>query len=144
MTTTAQQIMHEGAECIEAQATLAQAAGLMAELDIGALPVLDAQDRLTGIVTDRDIVTKCVAASHDPGTMLVGDLVGSEMFKVDTDADVDEILRLMETHQVRRLPVLDDGHPVGMISEADIARNLPEYTVGHLVEAVCAPRALSV
>lgn len=116
----------------------------MAELDIGgALPVLDAQDRLTGIVTDRDIVTKCVAAGHDPGTMLVGDLVGPEVFKVDTDADVDEILRLMETHQVRRLPVLDDGHPVGMISEADIARNLPSTQWDTWLKPCAPPPELS-
>ncbi len=114
----------------------------MRELDVGALPICGDDDRLHGIITDRDIVLKCVAAEQDPATMTAGDLAQGSPYHVDAGASVEVVVTVMEEHQIRRLPVLDDHRLVGMISEADIARHLPEHAVGSFVEAICAPKAL--
>jgi len=111
-------------------------------LDVGALPICGDDDRLHGIITDRDIVLKCVAAGTDPNTMTAGDLAQGSTYHVDSSASVEQVVTVMEEHQIRRLPVLDEHRLVGMISEADIARHLPEHAVGAFVEAICAPKAL--
>ncbi|ANS28291.1 MULTISPECIES: CBS domain-containing protein [Rhodococcus] len=140
--TTASDIMHTGATCIGEHDTLTTAAQRMRELDVGALPICGDDDRLHGIITDRDIVLKCVAAGTDPNTMTAGDLAQGSTYHVDAAATVEQVVTVMEEHQIRRLPVLDDHRLVGMISEADIARHLPEHAVGAFVEAICAPKAL--
>jgi CBS domain-containing protein len=109
----------------------------MKELDIGALPVCGEDDRLHGIITDRDIVVKCLANGKDPRTVTAGRLEQGKPITVDADADTDRVLRTMEEHKIRRLPVIENHRLVGMISEADLARHLPEEQVGHFVEAVC-------
>ncbi|WP_406239592.1 CBS domain-containing protein [Nocardia sp. NBC_01009] len=139
--TEARDIMHTGATCIGEHDSLTTAAQRMRELDVGALPICGDDDRLHGIITDRDIVLRCIADVRDPATMTAGELAQGRTYHVDAAASVDEILAVMEEHQVRRLPVLDDHRLVGMISEADIARHLPEHTVGQFVEAICAPKA---
>jgi CBS domain-containing protein len=136
--TTAQDIMHTGAECIGEHQTLQHAARRMRDLDVGALPICGDDDRLHGMITDRDIVTLCVAGGADPATVTAGQLAKGPPVTVNSTADVSDVLRLMEEHQIRRLPVLDSGRVVGMISEADLARHLPEQSVGQFVEAVCA------
>jgi CBS domain-containing protein len=136
--TTARDIMHVGAECVGAGQTLQQAARRMRDLDVGALPICGDDNRLHGIVTDRDIVTKCVANGTDPATVTAGQLAGGTPVTIDATADASEVLDLMGEHKIRRLPVLDNRQLVGMISEADIARHLPEQSVGQFVEAVCA------
>jgi len=134
--TTARDIMHAGAECIGEHQTLQQAASRMRDLDVGALPICGDDDRLQGIVTDRDIVVKCIASGADPTTMTTGQLASGTPITVDSSADTSEVLRVMGEHQIRRLPVLEGQQVVGMICEADIARNLPEQSVGQFVEAV--------
>lgn len=136
--TTARDIMHTGAECIGEHQTLQQAARRMRDLDVGALPISGDDDRLHGIITDRDIVTKCIASGTDPATVRAGQLAQGTPVTVDSAADVGEVLHLMEEHQIRRLPVIDSHRLVGMITEADLARHLPEQSVGQFVEAVCA------
>ncbi|MEU9848274.1 CBS domain-containing protein [Streptomyces sp. NPDC047985] len=136
--TTAREIMHIGATCIGENETLADAARKMKELGIGALPVCGEDDRLHGIITDRDIVVKCLAQGKDPGTVTAGRLEQGKPITVDADADTEGVLRTMEEHRIRRLPVIENHRLVGMISEADLARHLPEEQVGHFVEAVCA------
>jgi CBS domain-containing protein len=135
---TARDIMHAGAECIGEGQTLQYAARQMRDLDVGALPICGDDGRLLGIVTDRDIVVKCMARGVDPGTVTAGQLAQVEPVAIDPAADVDEVLQLMAENQIRRLPVIDHQRVVGMISEADLARNLPEQAVGQFVEAVCA------
>ncbi|ATD70197.1 MULTISPECIES: CBS domain-containing protein [Gordonia] len=137
--TTARDIMHTGATCIGEHDTLGSAAKLMLELDVGALPICGDDDRLQGIITDRDIVVKCIAAERDPSTMTAGDLAQGRTYHVDAGADVEQVMHMMEEHQIRRVPVLEEHRLVGMISEADIARHLPENAVGSFVEAICAP-----
>ncbi|ASN22839.1 CBS domain-containing protein [Streptomyces pluripotens] len=136
--TTAREIMHTGASCIQENETLEAAALKMKELDVGALPICGPDDRLHGIITDRDIVLKCVAKGKDPRTMTAGQLEQGKPITVDAEADADHVLRAMEDNKIRRLPVIDNHRLVGMISEADLARHLPEDQVGHFVEVVCA------
>ncbi|MFG2302538.1 MULTISPECIES: CBS domain-containing protein [Streptomycetaceae] len=137
--TTARDIMHAGAECVQETETLDAAARRMRELDIGALPICGPDDRLHGIITDRDIVVKCLARGKDPKHMTAGELAQGKPITIDADAAVDKVLHIMEDHRIRRLPVIAEHRLVGMISEADLSRRLPEDKVGHLVEAVCAP-----
>jgi CBS domain-containing protein len=121
--------MHDGARCIPAHETLDRAAQLMREHDIGALPVCDAKGRMVGMVTDRDIVVKCIAMGHDPATVTAGELTEGRPHWIDTDVDIQEALHEMQAHQIRRLPVMENGKLVGMISEADIARHLGEREI---------------
>ncbi|MFE2560918.1 MULTISPECIES: CBS domain-containing protein [Streptomyces] len=135
--TTAREIMHAGASCVQENENLMDAARRMSELDVGALPICGPDDRLHGIITDRDIVVKCLAKGKDPHRMTAGDLAQGKPVTVDAGADSEVVLRTMRHHRVRRVPVIDDHRLVGMISEADLARHLPEERVGHFVEEIC-------
>ncbi|MEU6329737.1 CBS domain-containing protein [Streptomyces sp. NPDC047049] len=137
--TTARDIMHSGATCVQENETLEDAARRMRDLDVGALPICGPDDRLHGIITDRDIVLKCLARGKNPKTMTAGELAQGKPVTISADAGTKGILRVMEEHRIRRLPVIDDHRLVGMISEADLARHLPEDKVGEFVETVCAP-----
>ena len=136
--TTAREIMHAGAECIGEEETLQRAALRMRELNVGSLPICGSDDRLKGIITDRDIVLKCVATGCDAATMTAGELAQGTPFCVGANDDMENVLHLMEEHKVRRVPVIENHRLVGMISEADIGRNLPEDRVGHFVETITA------
>jgi len=136
--TTARDIMQAGAECIGEHETLQYAAQRMRDLDVGSLPICGDDDRLHGIITDRDIVLKCVAGGGDPATITAGELAQGKPVTVDSDTEVGDVLQAMESRQIRRLPVTESHRLVGMISEADLARHLPEQTVGEFVQAVCA------
>ncbi|MDT0320200.1 CBS domain-containing protein [Streptomyces millisiae] len=137
--TTAADIMSPGAHWIPATETLDRAAQLMRQFDVGALPVSDENERMRGIITDRDIVVKCIAAGHDPAQVTAGELCEGTPRWVSIDANVDEILQEMETHQIRRLPVIDEGKRfVGMISETDLAKALSDDQLAEFVERVYA------
>lgn len=127
--TTARNIMHSGATCVGGHETLRAAAQHMRELGVGALPICGDDDRLHGMLTDRDIVVRAVAAGLDLDTATAGELAQEDTYYVQADADIEEMLLLMEEHQIRRLPVIDDHRLVGIVSEADIARNLPEHAI---------------
>ncbi|WP_371479150.1 CBS domain-containing protein [Kitasatospora sp. NBC_00315] len=118
--TTARDIMHGGAQCIRADQTLAEAARMMREMGVGALPICGDDQKLSGIITDRDIVVRCIAEGRDPAMMTAKDL-GGHLHCVRADDDMDTVLKKMEMHQIRRIPVIDNDMLVGMISEADIA-----------------------
>ncbi|MFI7447093.1 CBS domain-containing protein [Nonomuraea sp. NPDC049714] len=133
---TARDLMSPGAECIQAHETLDRAAQMMRDSGVGALPVCH-DDRVTGIITDRDIVIKCVAGGKDPARVRAGDLATGLVW-VRADATVKEALSRMEQHQIKRLPVLEDEHVVGMISEADLARHLPDDQLAEFVHRVYA------
>jgi CBS domain-containing protein len=135
----ARDIMHLGAECVTEGDTLAAAAKKMRDLGVGSLPICGADDRLHGIITDRDIVVRCVAEDGDPAQMRTGDLAQGTLFWVDAAADVEQVLREMEDHQVKRLPVIENHRLVGVITEADLARNLSEDRLAEFVEKVYAP-----
>ena len=134
--TTAREVMYFGVECLSVDETLTTAAERMAALDVGAMPVCEGE-RLRGIITDRDIVVKVIAQGRDPSEFTAGSLIGSgPVWTAQTDTDVDEILHDMIEHKIRRVPVLEDDRLVGIISQADLAANLPDDKVGELVEAV--------
>lgn len=140
---TAKDIMHPGAQWIYREETLDRAAELMRQLDVGALPVSDQNERLCGIITDRDIVVKCLAEGRDPKTTTAGDLAQGKPVWVDASADDSDVLRLMEEHHIRRLPVIEEHQLIGMISEADLATHLPEAQIAEFVSQVySAPPSL--
>src|SRR4051794_17410515 len=126
---TAQDVMHTGAECIDENETLATAAEMMRDLHVGALPICGADGRLHGIITDRDIVVRCVAEGFDPVTMTAQEMAQGTPIWVDVDDDTDEVLRVMTESGVRRVPVMRERQLVGMISEADLAVHLDESQV---------------
>lgn len=134
--TTAREIMTPGAECVGENQTLQEAAQKMKDLDVGALPICGEDNRLKGVVTDRDIVIKCLATGGDPRTVTAGELAEGKPVTIGADDSVDEAMTTMTDHQVRRLPVIDGHDLVGMISQADLARSLPEDRVGELVELI--------
>ena len=136
MTTTAREIMTPSAECARTTDTLVEAAKKMRDLDVGALPICGEDDRLKGMVTDRDIVVRCLAEGGDPSATKAGELAEGKPVTVGADDQVEEVLRTMGQYKVRRLPVIDGHDLVGMVSQGDVARNLPEGKVGDLVEAI--------
>ncbi|MFS8203120.1 CBS domain-containing protein [Streptomyces sp. CWNU-52B] len=136
--TTAGDIMHRGAQWIPAHETLDRAAQLMRELKVGALPISDENERLCGILTDRDIVIGCVAMGHDPARVTAGEMAQGTPRWIDASADVSEVLGEMQEHQIRRLPVIEDKRLVGMISEADLATHLTDGQLASWVESVYA------
>src|SRR5690606_11199187 len=105
-----------------------------------SLPICGSDDRLHGIITDRDIVVKCIATGGDPRTTTAMQLAQEKVVWVDANADENEALRLMEQHQIRRLPVIDNGRLVGIISTADVARRLDDGKVAEFAEKVYAAR----
>lgn len=133
---TAREIMHLGVECIGQDETLAAAAAKMRDLHVGALPICGTDDRLRGIITDRDIVVRCVAEGRDPQTTTAKDLAQGTPIWVEADSEIGAVLRTMEDHKIRRLPVIDNQRLVGMISEADLATHLSEQQVSEFASAV--------
>ncbi|MEV4947289.1 CBS domain-containing protein [Streptomyces sp. NPDC053755] len=134
--TTARQIMTAGTECIGAEESVLEAAKKMKQLGVGALPICGTDNRLKGMLTDRDIVVKVLGAGKDPATCKAGELAQGEAVTIGADDDADEILRTMSEHKVRRLPVIDGHDLVGMVAQADVARALPDPKVGDLLQAL--------
>ncbi|HEV7824554.1 MAG TPA: CBS domain-containing protein [Mycobacteriales bacterium] len=136
---TAREIMTADVTCVGESETLLDAARKMRDLDVGALPICGGDDRLKGMLTDRDIVVKCLAEGGDPATTEAGSLAQGKPVTIGADDPADEILRTMKQYKVRRLPVIDGQRLVGMVSLADVARGLPDDKVGDIVEAITAP-----
>ena len=136
---TIREIMTAGAVCVAENETLADAARKMRELDVGALPVCGEDNRLKGMVTDRDIVVRCIADDGDPRTVRAGELARGKPVTIGADDSVEEALSTMKQHQVRRLPVIDGHDLVGIVSQADVARHLDASRVGEVVEAISEP-----
>ncbi|MET8172038.1 MULTISPECIES: CBS domain-containing protein [Streptomyces] len=136
--TTAKDIMHTGAHWIPAHETLDRAAQMMRDHKVGALPVSanGEQDRMVGIITDRDIVIKCVASGRDPSKVTAGELCDGTPRWIDATADVDAVLEEMQSHRIRRLPVVENKKLIGMISEADLALHLSDEQVAGWAEKV--------
>jgi CBS domain-containing protein len=135
---TAREIMTRGAECAKEAETLVDVARRMRMLDVGALPICGENGRLRGMVTDRDIVVKCVAAGDDPAARRVGELAQGDAITVGVDDSVEQALRTMMNADVRRLPVIDGHTLVGMVSLADLAMSLPDEDIGEFVGTVSA------
>jgi CBS domain-containing protein len=134
--TTARDIMTADATCVRSNESVAVAAQRMAELGVGALPICGEDDRLKGMITDRDIAIKVVAAGKDPNNCNAGEFAQGEAVTIGADDDINELLSTMSQHKVRRLPVIDGDKLVGIVAQADVARALPDPRVGDLVEAL--------
>jgi CBS domain-containing protein len=133
---TAREIMTPGAVCIGENETLADAARKMRELNVGSLPICGEDNRLKGMVTDRDIVVRCIAEGGDPTTVRAGELGQGKPVTIGADDPIEEALKTMKEHQVRRLPVIDGHDLVGIVSQADVARNVDPSRVGEVLEAI--------
>jgi CBS domain-containing protein len=140
MANSVRDAMTENPRSIGASASVVEAARLMREGDIGSLPITD-EERLIGMITDRDITTRVVAEAADPSTTSVGDVYSRDLISVEPDNDLEAAVELMARHQVRRLPVVEGGRLVGIVAQADIALALKENEAktGELVEAISAP-----
>ena len=133
--TTARDIMTSGADVLQTSTSVLDAAKMMATEDYGAMPICDGE-KLQGMITDRDIVVKVLAAGMDPATTKVIDLVQGEVITIGADDPIEEAARTMADHQVRRLPVIDGQKLVGMLSQADLARTGNDKLVGDTVQDI--------
>ena len=130
------ELMTENPKTVRSDATVAEAARVMRDGDVGLVPVVDG-DRLVGTVTDRDIAIRVVAEERDPNTTTVRETASTDLVTIDPEQDLDEALRLMAQHQVRRLPVVEeDGRLVGIVAQADVARHGEDRETGQVVEQI--------
>jgi CBS domain-containing protein len=137
--TKVREIMTKGTEFASMDETIAEAAKRMAKSDIGAMPICNKEKRLQGMLTDRDIVVKVIAMGKGADKTKVSDVAqGTEVVTIGADDGIEEALRTMKKHKVRRLPVIDGTEVVGMVTQGDIATSLPNEKVGDLVEAISA------
>jgi CBS domain-containing protein len=138
---TARDLMSEGGvRCVGEHQSVLDAAKMMKELAVGALPICGDDEKLKGMITDRDIVIQCVAAGTDPSTVEAGRFAG-DLHWVDAKAPAQKALDTMEQHRIKRLPVIDvdNGHRLcGMITEADLARNLSDKQIAEFASQVYA------
>ncbi len=133
---TAKEMMHPGVDCVPDHETLDRAAQMMRDKQVGSLPICGSDNKLKGILTDRDIVVKCIAMGKDPSKITAGEMAQGKPVYVEADASEDEVVRLMEQNAIRRVPVIENHELIGMISEADLAQHLPEKKLAHFVTAV--------
>ncbi|MEV0901977.1 CBS domain-containing protein [Actinoplanes sp. NPDC049802] len=134
--TTAREIMSHDVTCAGEKESLAEAARKMADLNVGSLPICGADNRLHGMLTDRDIVVKALAKGRNPADVTAGEFAQGKPVTIGADDDAAEILRTMAHHKVRRLPVIDGHQLVGIVAVADVARALPDRPVGDLIDAI--------
>ncbi len=132
MAQTVNDVMTRGPRTISEGSTVVEAARMMRDEDVGLIPIVE-DDRLVGTVTDRDIAVRIVAEGKSPDTT-VSEIASRELVTIDPQQDVEEALRLMGEHQVRRLPVCEeDGRLVGIVAQADVARHAPDERTGEVV-----------
>jgi CBS domain-containing protein len=121
---------------IDADKSVAYAAKMMRDEDVGLAPIVEG-DRLVGTLTDRDIAVRVIAEGRDPEATTAREVASTDVVTVDPDQDLDEALRLMARHQIRRLPVVEeDGRLVGIVAQADVARHGDDKQTGQVVEQI--------
>ena len=120
---------------IEADKPVSYAAKMMRDEDVGFAPIVEG-DRLVGTLTDRDIAVKVVAEGRDPDATMVREVATNNLITVEPEADLDEAMKLMARHQVRRLAVVHDGRLVGVVAQADVARDAKAKATGEVVEEI--------
>jgi CBS domain-containing protein len=135
---TARDVMTTGVECVGESETIVDAAKKMADLDVGGLPICGEDNRLKGMLTDRDIAVKVLARGKEPDSTTAGELGEGKPVTIGADDSVQEALRTMKDHKVRRLPVIDGHDLVGIVSQGDLAGEIDQEDVGELVAAISA------
>jgi CBS domain-containing protein len=134
MAKLARDVMTPDPACCFPNATIDQVAQLMVQNNCGEIPIIDRSDRPIGVITDRDIVCRVVAEGKNPMAHTVESCMTSSVVAVHADASIDEVVSIMEDHQIRRVPVVDDeGCCIGIIAQADIAAVEPPHTSGELL-----------
>lgn len=121
-------VMSAGLVTVSPEESAAVAARLLSRYNVGALPVCTKEGKLRGMITDRDIVLRCVAADEDPQSVKVSELMTRRPISVDAQESVQTASALMAQGQIRRLPVEEDGKLIGMVSLGDVAR-LPNFSM---------------
>jgi CBS domain-containing protein len=130
-------VMTENPSSCAPGTSVVEAAKVMARDDVGSIPVVEG-DRLVGVVTDRDLVVRVLAEDRDPQTT-VGEILSTDVVTVAPDAGLDDALRLLARHQVRRLPVVEGDRLVGIVAQADVARHGDDSQTGQVVEQISQP-----
>jgi CBS domain-containing protein len=137
MPRTAREVMTPDVECVGENETLLEAARKMADRGFGAMPICGEDNRLKGVLTDRDIVVKALAKGKDPSSTRAGELGEGKPVTIGADDSLAETLHTMARYKVRRLPVIDGHDLVGIIALADVARQLEDDSAkGDLIEAI--------
>ena len=130
------EIMTSNPSTVEPDKTIVDAARIMKQEDAGVVPVTE-NGRLTGMVTDRDIAIRVVAEGKDPQSTTVQEVASKNLVTLDPEQELDEALRLMAQHRVRRLPVVEeDGRLVGIVAQADVARKGDDTQTGQVVQEI--------
>ncbi len=132
---TLRDVMTPNPQTLDLGASVADAARIMRDADVGAV-IVSQGDEVTGIVTDRDIVTRVLAEERDAQSTTVGDICSSDLVTVTPEDDLDQALRKMASAQVRRLPVVEGDRIIGIVAQADVARQAPEQQTGEIVEEI--------
>lgn len=138
MAKTVRDAMTSNPRTADPSQSLADAAQIMKTEDVGSVPVV-ADGRLVGMLTDRDIAIRAVAEGVDAQSINIGDVASREPVTVEPEQDLDEALRLMAAHQVRRLPVVENGRLVGILAQADVAMEAKEKKAGEVLEEISRP-----
>jgi CBS domain-containing protein len=138
VSTKVRNAMTPGVRAVAPTDSVTEAAQAMKEQDVGSLPVVEGA-RLVGIVTDRDIVVRAVAEGVDPRTATVGEVTSGDLVTVEPDEDLDDALKLMAQHRIRRLPVVEDGRLVGVVAQADVALEANDKDAGEMLAEISQP-----
>jgi len=137
MSNFAKVLMTADPQCCTAETPLNEVAKLMVENDCGEIPIVDHDKQLIGVVTDRDIVCRVVAKGQNPSAMTAQDAMTQPVISVTEGSSLEDVLSLMEEHQIRRVPVVDaTGACCGIIAQADVAMVAQESEVGEMVREV--------
>jgi CBS domain-containing protein len=136
MAKTVREVMTSKLCSIDTDKTVTYAAKMMRDEDVGIAPIVEG-DRLVGVLTDRDIAVRVVAEGRDPEQVKVTEVASRDVVTLDPQQDLDEALRLMARHQVRRLPVVEeDGRLVGVVAQGDVAQQGDDARTGEVVEQI--------
>jgi CBS domain-containing protein len=138
MAKSVSELMSSNPRSVESSQTVRDVATIMRDEDVGLVPIVEG-DRLVGTVTDRDITIRVVAEDKDPKSTRVQEIASTDLVTIEPQQDLDEALRLMAKHQVRRLPVVEGGRLVGVVAQADVARQADDRETGDLVEDISRP-----
>jgi len=131
-------VMTSNPTTVRADASVVEAARIMRDKDTGIVPVVE-NDQLSGTITDRDIAVRVVAEGRDPASTVVREIASTDVATVEPEQDLGDALRLMAERQVRRLPVVENGRLVGIVAQADVARESDDSQTGELVEEISKP-----
>ena len=131
-------VMTQNPTTCEPSTSVMEAARMMASQDVGPLPVVE-NSRLVGVVTDRDLVLRVLAEGRDPKATTVGEVASKDIVSVAPETTLDEALGLLARHQVRRLPVVEGERLVGIVAQADVARQGDDRETGRVVEEISKP-----